>query len=154
MLLFGLNKKLFAKEYRVEDFVKSVKEWVEKEGKSQGLYHIEVERSGYLILYLEDSIKKNKSNEFQVIEMVDEKKGRQKKEEVKNEHRDFMEIKKEKFKGNFKISSDEIEFGKIKIKIVPVEESEESRKLYQNYCESIHAKPEKSSNKSLTLREK
>ena len=30
MLLFGLNKKLFVKEYRVEEFVKSIKEWLEK----------------------------------------------------------------------------------------------------------------------------
>ena len=55
--------------------------------------------------------------------MVDEGKGR-KKEEMKAEKKDFVDIKKQKFKGNFKISSDEIEFGKLKIKIVPVEETE------------------------------
>ena len=52
-----------------------------------------MERSGYLIIYLEDSLKKNKSNEFQVIGMVDEGKGK-KKEEMKAEKKEFAEIKK------------------------------------------------------------
>ena len=41
MLLFGLNKRLFRKEYSVVEFVKGVKEWVEKEGKEES-YEVEV----------------------------------------------------------------------------------------------------------------
>ena len=57
---------------------------------------------------------------------------------------EFKDIKKDKFKGKFKISSEEIQFGKITVKIVPVDESEESYKLYQSYCLSIHESSEKS----------
>ena len=74
MLLFGLNKKLFRKDYNVLEFVKAVKEWMEKEGKEEGKYEVEVERSGYLVISLADSLKKNKSNEFQILQLPEKHK--------------------------------------------------------------------------------
>lgn len=44
--------------------------------------------------------------------------------EMKDENEEFKDIMKDKFKGKFSISSDEIQFGKITIKIVPVDEEE------------------------------
>lgn len=49
MLLFGINKKLFKKDYQNVDFVKDVKEFIETRLNMHKIAHIEAERSGYLL---------------------------------------------------------------------------------------------------------
>ena len=50
MLLFGLNKKLFAKGFTAQHFISVIREWIESNVKDENIFNFQLERSGYLLM--------------------------------------------------------------------------------------------------------
>ena len=55
MLLFGINKKLFRKDFSVLDFVKAVRPFIEGHGQKDEDFNLQLERSGYLLFIIDKS---------------------------------------------------------------------------------------------------
>jgi hypothetical protein len=64
MLVYGVNKQKMSKEFSLPDFVKAIKEHVERVELSSD-YGVKLERGGYLLVELGEKLKDDK--EFEII---------------------------------------------------------------------------------------